>query len=145
EARGRGAVITDGRHYAKASSVDREASLPRLERRFGQTLRGYLADDRAPTPHRGLTGAAGGNAGGDDKDKSHPADGAHGTTLNASGVLGALRGLRRLQEEPEKEVPERVGRLTLQAAEALLRSDPAMREVVRDVHAYGKARETEAA
>jgi len=145
EARGRGAVITDGRHYAKASSVDREASLPRLERRFGQTLRGYLADDRAPTPHRGLTGAAGGNAGADDKDKSHPADGAHGTTLNASGVLGALRGLRRLQEEPEKEVPERVGRLTLQAAEALLRSDPAMREVVRDVHAYGKARETEAA
>lgn len=138
EARGRGAVITDGRHYAKASSVDREASLPRLERRFGQTLSGYLAEDRAPTPRRGLTGA-------DDKGKSHPAEGAPGTTLNASSVLGALRGLRRLQEEPEKEVPERIGRLTLQAAEALLRSDPALREVVRDVHAYGKARGTEAA
>lgn len=145
EARGRGAVITDGRHYAKASSVDREASLPRLERRFGQTLSGYLAEDRALTPHRGLTEAAGSNAGADDKGTSRPAEGAPGMTLNAHSVLGALRGLRRLQEEPEKEVPERVGRLTLQAAEALLRSDPALGGVVRDVHAYGKARETEAA
>lgn len=144
EARGRGVVITDGRHYAKASSVDREASLPRLERRFGQTLSSYLAEDRPPTPRRGLSSTTGGNPGAGERDKSRP-EGTPGTTLNASSVLGALRGLRRLQEEPEKEVPERAARLTLQAAEALLRSDPVLGEVVRDVHAYGKARETEAA
>ncbi len=38
ERRGAGMVITDGRHFAKASSVDREASRGSLEKRFGETL-----------------------------------------------------------------------------------------------------------
>jgi hypothetical protein len=38
EPKGVGMVITDGRHYVKASSVDREASRGKLEKRFGVTL-----------------------------------------------------------------------------------------------------------
>src|SRR5690606_36681170 len=38
EPKGVGMVVTDGRHYVKASSVDREASRGKLEKRFGVTL-----------------------------------------------------------------------------------------------------------
>lgn len=38
EPKGAGMVITDGRRYVKASSVDREASRGKLEKRFGVTL-----------------------------------------------------------------------------------------------------------
>ena len=38
EARGAGIVVTDGRRHVKASSVDREASRPKLEKRFGMSL-----------------------------------------------------------------------------------------------------------
>lgn len=34
----RGMIVTDGEHYAKASSVDERLSRPRLEARFGQSL-----------------------------------------------------------------------------------------------------------
>ncbi len=38
EARGAGMVVTDGRRHVKASSVDREASRPKLEKHFGMSL-----------------------------------------------------------------------------------------------------------
>jgi hypothetical protein len=38
EARGAGMVLTDGRYHVKASSVDRDASRGKLEKRFGETL-----------------------------------------------------------------------------------------------------------
>ncbi|HEX8433010.1 MAG TPA: hypothetical protein VF625_17115, partial [Longimicrobium sp.] len=56
EARGAGLVVTDGRQAVKASSVDREASRAKLERRFGEPLRQHRARapefERVPAPVR---------------------------------------------------------------------------------------------
>ncbi|HEV2147422.1 MAG TPA: relaxase/mobilization nuclease domain-containing protein [Longimicrobiaceae bacterium] len=43
EAKGAGMVLTDGREHVKASSVDRDASRAKLERRFGVTLAEHQA------------------------------------------------------------------------------------------------------
>lgn len=56
EGRGAGLVVTDGRQVVKASSVDREASRAKLEKRFGEPLRHQKARapeyDRTPAPVR---------------------------------------------------------------------------------------------
>lgn len=46
EAKGAGMVLTDGRQHVKASSVDREASRGKLERRFEMSLTEYRARQR---------------------------------------------------------------------------------------------------
>ena len=46
EAKGAGMVLTDGRQHTKASSVDREASRGKLERRFGMGLAEHRARQR---------------------------------------------------------------------------------------------------
>jgi|GEM_PF-1204076 len=38
---GRGLVVTDGKHYARASTVQRNASKPQLEKRFQQSYAGW--------------------------------------------------------------------------------------------------------
>lgn len=52
EATGRGMVVTDGKRYAKASSVSPDASRFRLEERFGKGLDDYLAERSSPSPSR---------------------------------------------------------------------------------------------
>jgi hypothetical protein len=44
EAKGRGAVISDGSYKVKASSVSRDFGIQKLEQRFGQRLKDYLAE-----------------------------------------------------------------------------------------------------
>lgn len=46
EAKGAGMIVTDGRQHVKASSVDREASRGKLERRFGMSLAEYRTRQR---------------------------------------------------------------------------------------------------
>jgi hypothetical protein len=46
EAEGAGMVVTDGQQHVKASSVDREASRGKLERRFGTSLAEHRARQR---------------------------------------------------------------------------------------------------
>jgi hypothetical protein len=46
EPKGAGMVLTDGRHSLKASSVDREASRGKLEKRFGVSLAEHRASKR---------------------------------------------------------------------------------------------------
>ena len=120
EVRGRGMVITDGERVAKASRVLAEASGPRLARRFGQTLGDYLAGDRSAVPHRGGAGSV-------------------------YGIVQAVRGLERLQEEPEKEVPRRALEGALSAAQAMVHRDPALKNVYEAVWAYEHTRTKEAA
>jgi hypothetical protein len=50
EAKGAGMVLTDGREHVKASSVDRDASRAKLERRFGVKLASHQAQRRDGVP-----------------------------------------------------------------------------------------------
>jgi hypothetical protein len=50
EAKGAGMVLTDGRQHVKASSVDRDASRAKLERRFGVALAAHQAQSREVDP-----------------------------------------------------------------------------------------------
>jgi hypothetical protein len=50
EVKGAGMVLTDGREHVKASSVDRDASRAKLERRFGVTLAAHQAQRRDGAP-----------------------------------------------------------------------------------------------
>ena len=153
EVRGRGAVITDGERVAKASRVMAEASGPRLARRFGQTLGAYLAGDRAAVPHRGEAPTApgpertsgdapgGGSAEGASKTPQHGRSGAG----PIYGLVQAVRGLERFEEEPEREVPRRALEGALSAAQALVRHEPVLREAYKAIQAYEHVRAKEAA
>jgi hypothetical protein len=63
EQRPRGFVITDGEHYAAASKVDKNASQPRLEKRFGITYTAYLENPDLERVSRALEPGAEGRAG----------------------------------------------------------------------------------
>ena len=157
EVRGRGIVITDGERVAKASRVLAEASGPRLARRFGQTLGEHLvsdqlAGDRSAVPHRGGAPSAsgqertsgdapGGPSVGTPKTPQHGRSGAG----SVYGLMQAVQGLERLQEEPEKEVPRRVLEGALSAAQAMVHRDPVLKNVYGAVRAYEHARTKEAA
>ena len=153
EVRGRGMVITDGERVVRASRVVAEASGPRLARRFGQTLGEHLAGDRAAVPHRGEAPTApgpertsgevpgGGSAEGASQTPRHGGSGAG----SVYGLVQAVRGLERFEEEPEREVPRRTLEGALSAAEALARRDPALRKAYEAVQAYEHVRAKEAA
>ena len=157
EVRGRGMVITDDERVAKASRVMAEASGPRLARRFGQTLGDYLAEDRSAVPHRGGAPSASGQEqtsgdalgnhipGGPSADT--PKTSQHGRSGAGSvyGLVQAVRGLERLREEPEKEVPRRALEGALSAAQAMVHRDPVLKNVYEAVRAYEHARTKEAA
>ncbi len=142
EARSRGMVITDGQRFTAASRVTPEASRFRLERRFGQKLSDYLAQDRPATPCRGVpppdrTGA-----------KGKPLDGRRsgpGGALKVYRAVRDARSIKRLQEDPEKEVPRLAQRGTIRMAQKLLAGDPALRKVYADVRAYQQVRAKESA
>ena len=152
EVRGRGMVITDGERVAKASRVMAEASGPCLARRFGQTLGDYLAGDRSAVPHRGGAPSAsgqertsgdapGGPSAGTPKTPQHGRSGAG----SVYGLVQAVRGLERLREEPEREVPRRVLEGALSAAQAMVHRNPVLKNVYEAVRAYEHARTKEAA
>lgn len=157
EVRGRGMVITDGERVVKASRVSAEASGPRLAGRFGQTLGDYFAGDRSAVPHRGgaPTAPGGERTSGDALVNQAPGGPAEGTSKvpqhgrggggSVYGLVQAARGLERLQEEPEREVPRRALEGALGAAQALARSDPALKKAYEATQAYEGGRSKEAA
>ena len=55
------------------------------------------------------------------------------------------RSIKRLQEDPEKEVPRLAQRGTIRMAQKLLAGDPALRKVYADVRAYQQVRAKESA
>ena len=143
EVRGRGMVITDGERVAKASRVLAEASGPRLARRFGQTLGDYLAGDRSAVPHRGGAPSAPGlertsegpAAPAEEYPKTPPRGRPHGAG-SVYGLVQAVRGLERLREEPEREVPRLAARSSLGAIQGLLAGDPALKKTYEAVQTY---------
>ena len=157
EVRGRGMVITDGERSAKASRVMAEASGPRLARRFGQTLGAYLAGDRVAVPHRGgpppTSGperTSGSPPGGVAAEPSKVPPHGRGRAGSVYGLVQAVRGVERLQEEPEREGPRLAAQSILGAVQGLLSdgrllaSDPALKKTYEAVQAYEAMRAKEA-
>ena len=96
----------------------------------------------APGPERSSGDASGGGPSeGTPKAPRHGRSGAG----SVYGLVQAMRGLERLGEEPEKEVPRRTLEGTLSAAEALARRDPALGKAYEAVQAYEAVRAKEAA
>ena len=152
EVRGRGMVITDGERTVKASRVMAEASGPRLARRFGETLSDYLAGDRAAVAHQGGVPSASGPERTSSAPGS-PSEGASKTPPHSRGgheagpiygFVQAVRGLERLQEEPEREVPHLAARSALGAVQGLLAGDPVLKKTYAAVQAYQHVRAKEA-
>ena len=96
--RARGMVFTDGRRYAKASAVDRQASRYRLEQRFGQSLAAYRAGDRLPLP--GVRQAQGRSRGPERPDVTPDRPG--GRIVPRASMLLARTGTRDEAEEVGK-------------------------------------------